>query len=78
MKKLSKFDFTDFYYCAEQKLVSLVTSLFKNPVRSVQVETKKCDPLGPGDNLHHFISITLRAELTKREVTRETIYCSAQ
>ena len=32
MKKLSKLDFTDFYYCAEQKFVSLVTSLFKNPV----------------------------------------------
>ena len=35
MKKLSKLDFTDFYYCAEQKFVSLVTSLFKNLVRSV-------------------------------------------
>ena len=34
MKKLSKLDFSDFYYCAEQKFVSLVTSLFKNLVRS--------------------------------------------
>ena len=38
VKKLSKLDFTDFYYCAEQKFVSLVTSLFKNPVRSEMLE----------------------------------------
>ena len=35
MKKLRYLDFTDFYYCAEQKIVSLVTSLFENPFRSV-------------------------------------------
>ena len=34
VKKLSKLDFTDFYYCAEQKIISLVTSLFENPFRS--------------------------------------------
>ena len=36
VQKLSKLDFTDFYYRAEQEFVSLVTSLFKNSVRSVQ------------------------------------------
>ena len=40
VKKLSKLDFTDFYYSAEQKFVSLVTSLFENPVRSAA--TKIC------------------------------------
>ena len=34
VKKLRKLDFTDFYYCAEQKIVSLVTSLFEKPPRS--------------------------------------------
>ena len=35
MKKKSNLDLTDFYYYAEQIFVSLVTSLFENPVRSV-------------------------------------------
>lgn len=34
VQKLSKWDFTDFYYCAEQKNVPLVTSLFENLARS--------------------------------------------
>ena len=34
MKKKSKLDLTDFYYCAEQIFVSLVTSFFENPDRS--------------------------------------------
>ena len=41
MKKKSKLDLTDFYYCAEQKIVSLVTSFFENSVRSgMEVNTK--------------------------------------
>ena len=40
MKKLSKLDFSDFYYYAEQKFVSYVTSLFENPVRSVLIQLK--------------------------------------
>ena len=34
MQKLSKLDFTDFHNCGEQRIVSLVTSLFENPFRS--------------------------------------------
>jgi len=43
VKKLRKLDFTDFYYYAEQKIVSLVTlvtSLFENPFRSVKTKNK--------------------------------------
>ena len=40
VKKLSKLDFIDFYYCAEQKFVSLATSLFENPVRSVELKPR--------------------------------------
>ena len=43
MKKLRKLDFSDFYYCAEQKFVSVVTSLFKNPVRSGLSSFIACD-----------------------------------
>ena len=41
MKKKSILDLTDFYYCAEQKIVSLVTSLFENPFRSEMIHSVK-------------------------------------
>ena len=40
VKRLSKLDFIDFYYCAEQKFIPLVTSLFENPVRSVELKPR--------------------------------------
>ena len=43
VKKLRKLDFTDFYYWAEQKIVTLVTSLFENAFRSVgRIVTQDC------------------------------------
>ena len=33
-RKLSKLNLNDFYYSAEQKFISLVTSLLKNSLRS--------------------------------------------
>ena len=50
VKKLSKLDFTDFYYCAEQKIVSLVTSLFENPARSAM---KLMETLNTSNNIAH-------------------------
>ena len=54
MKKLSKLDFSDFYYCAEQKFLSLLTSLFENPVCSVMSKSKKTENCLPNKKNNEF------------------------